>query len=143
MTISFLTALLIAPCFAATPATRGTSQISSFEFCFATNHGRCFRTVQNSAGTITLLQYGGLSDSKAVIAESDVKFLEQDIVKFYSKTAYAKAKKIKVCAKPLTFRILAGAPVTENIRCLERLKRPDSEKLLSLVTRISLSSKPL
>ena len=141
--ISLIAAMMITPVFAATPATRGTSQIPSFELCFASTHGRCFRTVGNSAGTMTLKQYGGLSDSEAPIAESDIKFLQQDVVKFFSKTDYAKAKKVRSCAKPLTFLILAGGPVIENVRCLERLKRADSERLLSLVTRISLSSKPL
>ena len=93
-------------------------------------------------GTMTLRQYGGLSDSEAAVSDAELKVLQKDISAFYSKISYAKAKKAKSCAKPLVFRALAITPVSENVRCLEKLKRSDSERLLSLVTRISLASKP-
>lgn len=126
----------------ATPATKGSSQIPSFELCFAQSHGRCFRTVLNSSGTMTLRQYGGLSDSEATITDFELKTLQKDISTFFNKVSYSKAKKIKTCSKPLAFRALASGLVTENVRCLEKLKRADSERLLSLVTTISLASKP-
>ena len=127
---------------AATPATRGLSQIPSFELCFASTHGRCFRTTLNASGAMTLRQFGGLSDSEAVLSEPELAALQKQTSDFFNKVSYAKAKRIKSCSKPLAFRILARGPVTENILCLERLKAADSDRLLSLIAKMSLASKP-
>ncbi len=108
-----------------------------FELCFANRHGRCFRT--SEAGMFR--QYGGMSDSEAFLPETEQRRLFKDISAFFTKVGYAKAKMVKSCSNPFVFREMKEA--TAEIRCLERLKKADSEKLLSLITQVSLASKPL
>ena len=110
----------------------------AFELCFAYTHGRCFKTIETPAKRITLQQYGGMSDSEAVITAQEIKTLEKEIATFYAGAKYALVKKAKSCSRPLVYRVSSK----EEIRCLERLKKQDSEKLLSLMTRVSLASKP-
>ncbi len=85
-------------------------------------------------------QYGGMSDSEAFLPVTEQNRLHKEITAFFRKVSYAKAKKVKSCSKPFVLRETKSA---ENIRCLERLKKRDAEKLLSLVTQVSLASKPL
>ncbi len=87
-------------------------------------------------------QYGGMSDSEAFLPEAEQKRLHKEITAFFTKVGYAKAKKVKSCSKPFVLRETKKTP-SENIRCLERLKKTDTAKLLSLVTQVSLASKPL
>ncbi len=111
---------------------------NAFELCFAYTHGRCFKTVETPAKRITLQQYGGMSDSEAVITPQEIKALEKDLANFYVSVKYASVKSARSCGKPLVYK----ASKKEEVRCLERIKKADSEKLLSLISRISLASKP-
>lgn len=111
---------------------------NAFELCFAYAHGRCFKTNETSTKRSTLQQYGGLSDSEAVITPQEIKALEKDIATFYTNVKYAAVKSAKSCGKPLVYRVSKK----EDIRCLDRMKKGDNDKLLSLITRISLASKP-
>lgn len=134
-----------------------------FELCFAGNHGRCFKTM--NAGMF--VQYGGASNSEAFLSETDKINLQRNIERFFKTIAYTKASTPKNCAKPFVFRLTKNSAAangnaetpngtsstaattnknsvtTESVRCLEKLKKTDSDKLLSLVTEVSLASKPL
>lgn len=130
----------------------GTTVVSSailnsagFELCFASQGGRCFQTFKTEDGKLLLRQFGGLSDSEASITPPQIGTLKKDIASLYASSAYAKPLKTRPCKRPLVFktqREKVGTDLLSQTRCLERLKPVDSEKLLSLVSKISLASKP-
>ena len=118
---------------------------AGFELCFASRNGRCFQTFKTEDGKLLVRQFGGLSDSENSITSPGIATLKKDIASFYALSAYAKPVKTRLCKRPLVFktqREKTGTDLLSETRCLERLKSKDSEKLLSLVSKISLASKP-
>lgn len=143
LVITLLAGTLFTPVFASAraqtrtgTATKAPSESSGFELCFSSQHGRCFQTLTDD-GKLRLRQFGGLSDSEAIVTNEQVIALKKEVSSFYNSTAYAKPRKVSRCTRPLVLK----SPGQET-RCLEKLKPKDSDKLLSLISRVSLASKP-
>ena len=136
--VTLLIGAILTPSYgiAAKASSEASRESLGFELCFSALHGRFFQTLTED-GKLRLRQFGGLSDSEAIVTNDQIAALKKEVSSFYSATAYATPRKISRCNRPLVFKT-AG----RETRCLEKLKTKDSDKLLSLVSKISLASKP-